>query len=293
MSDSDSQHGNDIKIHRPKDRSVAAILIASGRLTPEKSEEILERQKQTGADFSETGKAMGLLTQKDITFALSRQFEYPYPILDSSVVTKEVAAGHRPYSRQIEALRGVRSRLLLNWLADSQSGKALAIVSPSRSEGRSWLTANLAVLFSQLGERTLIIDADMRNPRQHSMFGIRNQNGLSNVIAGLAGLETIYQCPDFPNLSIMPSGTLPPNPQELVGKIEFAMLLQRLREEYDVILIDSPALEDAADAEAIAARAGSALFVARKNYSKLSLFDQYTTLLHRSSVELAGSVLLD
>lgn len=293
MNQAETPAGRDLKLHRSKDRSIASILVAAGRITPETEQSISKRQQETGGEFSETAKAMGLISQADLTFALSRQFEYPYPILKSSAVSREVTAGYHPFSRQIEALRGVRSRLLLNWLRDGAAGQTLAIVSPARGEGRSWLTANLGVLFSQLGERTLIIDADLRNPRQHSLFGLLNHGGLSNVIAGLAGLEVINQSKEFSNLSVMTAGTTPPNPQELISRVEFGLLLQRLREEFDVILIDTPALAEVADAEAIAARAGSVLFVARKNFSKLAQLDQCCSVLQRYNVEITGSVLLD
>jgi protein-tyrosine kinase len=289
----DQTSSQDLKVHRSQDRSMAAILIAAGRLSVDDSEQIKKRQAENHKQFGEVGKELGLISPADVNFALSRQFEYPFPVLQNSLVSKEVGVAHRPYSDQAEAMRGIRSRLLLNWLSPaSEIGKALAIVSPSRGEGRSWVTANLAVLFAQLGERTLIIDADLRRPSQHALFGLPNQTGLSGVIAGLAGLEAIQQLPDFPDLAVLPAGVIPPNPQELLSRHEFGVLLQRLRHSFDVIVIDTPALSEVADAETVSARAGSALFVARRNKSKVGLLDHYCSLLQRSSVALAGSVML-
>lgn len=283
-----------LKSINARGRSIAAILVASGRLSEENSEIIKKKQQETHQQFEECGMALGLIQRSDVTFALSRQFEYPFPTLRDSSVSKELAVAYRPFSDLAEALRSVRSRLLINWLdGNASAGQAFAVVSPLRGEGRSWITANLAVLFSQLGERTLVIDCDLRNPRQHSLFGIQNKVGLSNMIAGLAGIEAVQQIKDFPDLAVLPAGVSPPNPQEILSRIEFGMLMQRLRHEFDVILMDTPALDEVADAETVASRAGNALFVARRNKSKLSLLDHYCDLLQKSSVRLLGSVMLD
>ena len=148
----------------PSDRSIGAILIDAGRLSPADAESILRFQKQHGSRFGDAAVELGLLSREDIRFALARQFDYPCltagdpdsgrdPRPDGSLV-----AAYRPDVRIVEQLRGLRSQLMLRWFEAARAGKALAVVGASRREGRSFIAANLAVVFSQLGERTLLID---------------------------------------------------------------------------------------------------------------------------------------
>src|SRR5688572_5401270 len=159
-------------------RSIGAILLDSGRLSVDDAERILRLQREENLRFGDAAIKLGLLTEADIQFALSRQFDYPYLLRGSSSVSESVIAAYEPFSTQVEALRTLRSQLMLRWFDSSEEHKALAVVSPAPKEGRSFIAANLAVVFSQLGERTLLVDADMRHPTQHLLFGLENKTGL-------------------------------------------------------------------------------------------------------------------
>ena len=99
---------------------------------------------------------------------------------------------------------------MLRWFDAETGHKALAVVSPDAGEGRSFIAANLAVVFSQLGERTLLIDADLRNPSQHQLFRLPNKLGLSSILAGRAELEeTVTRIPGLIDVSVMPAGATP------------------------------------------------------------------------------------
>ena len=126
----------------------------------------------------------------------------------------------------MEHLRSLRTQLSLRWFENQQA--ALAIVSPGSGEGRSWIAANLAVLFAQTGKRTLLIDADLRRPRQHALFGIPERNGLSSILAGRAGLDGLTEIPGVPDLTVLPAGVVPPNPQELLARPLFQRLINAL-----------------------------------------------------------------
>ena len=139
--------------------SIGAILVDSGKLTIEAAERILRLQKEQGLLFGDAALQLGLLTNEDIQFALARQYDYPYLLKGDGEVSSELVAAFQPFSPQVEALRALRSQLMLRWFTGQQERRALAIVSPARGEGRSYLAANLAVVFSQLGEHTLLIDA--------------------------------------------------------------------------------------------------------------------------------------
>ncbi|KAF1043020.1 MAG: putative tyrosine-protein kinase YveL [Herbaspirillum frisingense] len=273
-------------------RSIGAILIDVGKLTPDKAERILRLQRERGMRFGDAAIQLGLLTQADIDQALSRQFDYPYLQKGESKVSEKVVAAYNPFSPQVETLRALRSQLMLRWFDADVGHKALAVTSPAKGEGRSFLAANLAVVFSQLGERTLLIDGDMRNPRQHELFGLENRNGLSAVIAGRVGAaESIQRIPALIDLSVMTAGPTPPNPQELLGRQPFAQLLQELAPSYDVILIDTPPGTECADAQTVAVRTGAALMVVRKNVSHISSVRTLTDSFANASVVVVGSVL--
>jgi chain length determinant protein tyrosine kinase EpsG len=200
--------------------------------------------------------------------ALAVQFDYPYIHPGESAVSEEVTAAYRPFSHQVEALRALRSQILVRAPADQDGARVIAIVSPDRGEGRSYLAANLAVVFSQLGENTLLIDADLRNPRQHALFGVASTLGLSTLLAGRAGVEAISRVPKLHGLSLLPAGPRPPNPAELVTRVPFLQQIRAGGPQYDVIVIDTPASKLGPDAETVAGRAGGAVFVARAHASR-------------------------
>ena len=270
--------------------SIGAILVDSGKLTIEAAERILRLQKEQGLLFGDAALQLGLLTNEDIQFALARQYDYPYLLKGDGEVSSELVAAFQPFSPQVEALRALRSQLMLRWFTGQQERRALAIVSPARGEGRSYLAANLAVVFSQLGEHTLLIDADMRNPRQHALFGLENRTGLSSII-GRGEVSNIHRIPSFKDLSLLTAGPQPPNPQELLGRPPFAKLLAELAGEFDVVIIDTPATDEYGDARAIAVRAGGALMVARKKETRVADLRELVKQLTQSGVAVVGSVL--
>src|SRR3990170_2213906 len=272
------------------ERSIGAILIDAGKLTPEDAERILRLQREQGLRFGEAATQLGLVTQADIDFAISRQFDYPYLLHGHSKVSEDLVAAYTPFSPQVEALRALRSQLMVRWFDTDPARRALAVVSAARNEGRSFIAANLAVVFSQLGEHTLLIDTDMRNPCQHELFGLDNRGGLSAVLSGRGGPEMIQRIPLLLDLSVLPAGSLPPNPLELLARPLFQQLMGELATEFDVILLDTPAAVEYSDAQATAACAGAALIVIRKNSTRISQVRHITdTLQGRATV--VGAVL--
>lgn len=273
-------------------RAIGTILVDAGRLAQDDAELILQFQRQRGARFGDAGLALGLLSEDDVRFALSVQFGYPYLSRDSTM-SRELVAAYEPASRPVEQLRALRSQLMLRWFGTGVDRRGLAIVSASPMEGRSYIAANLAIVFSQLGERTLLIDADMRAPRQHQLFNLGKKAGLSDMLAGRAGPEAVVGVPALHDLSVLPAGAIPPNPQELLGRQEFSKLLQSLGEDFSVIIIDTPSAGECADAHTVAVRAGAALMVARQNRSSVRQMAKFTQGLREFGVTLVGSVLND
>jgi len=272
-------------------RSIGAILIDTGKLTLDNAEHILHFQKEHRLQFGDAAIRLGLLTEADIQFALARQYDYPYLLAGEGRVSEELVAAYAPFGPQVEALRALRSQLMLRWFTDEAERKTLAIASPGRSEGRSYLAANLAVVFSQLGEHTLLIDADLRNPRQHQLFGLENRSGLSSLLSSRGDAADVQRIPSFVDLSVLPAGPMPPNPQELLGRPAFARLLDEFSREFDVVIIDTPAGRDYADIQTIAVRASGALLVARRHQTSLINLGSLHETLRQMGVQVVGSVL--
>jgi len=275
-------------------RSIGAILVDERRLTLAQADQILRLQKQDNIRFGEAALKLGLLSEDDIRHALSHQYGYPCLRAGQSRISHELIAAYQPQSAQVEALRALRSQLMLRWFAaDNAGSNALAVVSPGHGEGRSYLAANLAVVFSQLGESTLLIDADMRAGRQHQLFHVENYSGLSTVLAGRSQTAPVLRLADLEALSILTAGPVPPNPQELLGRDVFPRLMEKFAKMFDVIIIDTPAGTAYADAQTIAARAGGALMLVRQDITSLDEAAQFGKTLAELGVSLVGAVLSD
>jgi chain length determinant protein tyrosine kinase EpsG len=182
---------------------------------------------------------------------------------------------------------------MLRWFNAETQRNGLAVVSPGESEGRSFIAANLAIVFSQLGERTLLIDADLRNPRQHKLFKLGQGGGLSGMLAGRNGTEGIARISPLPGLSVLPAGAVPPNPQELIGRPIFADLLQTLIQDFDIVIVDTPAASHYAEALTIAVGTSAALVLARKNRSSVPDVAALARSLEQTRTMLVGAVLND
>jgi receptor protein-tyrosine kinase len=276
--------------------SIGEILVASGRLSPENATLVGIQQRKQKMPFGDAAIALKLVTREDVDYALSRQFDYAYLQERDQTLSTQLVAAYQPFSRVGENLRAVRSQIMLRWFSANPLHKVLAVVSPGKGDGRSFIAANLAVVFSQQGERTLLVDADLRAPSSHgqaALFKLGTGLGLSSILAGRAGLEIAHAVPSLPGLSVLPAGAIPPNPQELLGRLAFMQMLNAASQEFDVVLIDTPSGADYADADIIASRAGAALMVARKDLSATPTIRQLAQRLQQCDVALLGSVLND
>lgn len=285
MNSRDSEPGSDAALREP----IGAMLVDAGKIRPDDGERALRHAREHGLRFGDAAVALGLVSADDVADVLARQFRYPYLRVGESSVSPDVVAAWMPFTPSVEALRTLRSQLLLRWFGDGER-KSLAIVGPGRGEGRSHLAANLAVVFSQMGERTLLIDADLRNPRQHVLFGVSNATGLSGVLAGRSDLSVIERIPGFVDLSILSAGATPPNPLELLGREAFQGLMRDVSARFDVVILDTPAATLGADAQLVATRCSGALMLVRKDHSLLDGCRDLADALNASGVRLVGSV---
>lgn len=276
---------------RRAESNFGGLLLEMGRITPENAERVLRMQKDLGIRFGEAAQRMGLIDEADIAQVLASQFDYPYLRPGEGEYSPHLAAAYAPFSPQVETLRAVRSQLVLRWFA--RGHRALAIVGVDRGDGASLFAANLAVVFSQLGERTLLVDANLRAPTQHAIFASTARQGLSDILAGRADPDLIEAVEPFVSLSLLGAGTLPPNPQELLSRPAFLALNAKLEARYEVTLYDVAASAAGLDALLVAARTGGVLLVARKNKTHLGDINALAEQVVQNGAKVLGSVLLD
>jgi chain length determinant protein tyrosine kinase EpsG len=274
------------------DRSIGELIAEACKLSPEQIEKIVARQRKTGVRFGEAAIELGLATTDDVLFALAKQYHYPYATPDERKLSPELVALNEPFSAQAESFRAIRSQVMKRVFNDlSRPRRALAIVSPNSGDGKTFFTANLAVSLAQLGGRTLLIDADLRGPRQHEVFNLSTAAGLAGILSGRTPDSPVIQLvPGVPGLFLLPVGSAPPNPLELVERPAFGFLLNELRAKFDYVLVDTPAAQFGSDAAVIAERCGASLMIARQDVSRIADIEELAIELTDENPKLMGVV---
>lgn len=278
------------------------MLVEMGKLSPRGLKRGLRLQARQPSRFGllrkdnqslRLGEALlklKLVTEEDLRRALSRQFSFPCLESRSDTgLSHELVSAYRPFDAAAEAFRTLRSQLLLRWFDGER--RTLAIVSPGKGEGRSYVAANLAVVFSQMGKRTLLVDADLRRPRQDLIFNLPRHYGLSGVLGMPRNVQEVVRVPGLGDLSVVSAGPIPPNPLELLSQTQFKRWLGAKAEQFEVILIDTPASTPYMDTAVITAQSAGALMVVRKNHTRLSLAQEVADSLASSGVPVVGTVL--
>ncbi len=275
------------------DRSIGEIISQANNLAPEQIEQILAYQREHGIRFGEAAVALGLANSDDVMWALAQQFHYPYAAEGNQKLNPELVVANQPFSARAEGFRAARSHLIMRMYNDPTAPrKALAVLSPNSGDGKTYFAANLAAAFSQLSGRTLLIDADMRNPRLHDVFGLPKRSvGLSTILSGRAASQVIQPVRELPSLFILPVGTTPPNPLELVERPAFGLLIRELLTQFDRVIVDTPAASLGSDGAVIAARCGAALVLARRNHSRVDALQSMLQTAAMGSTWMLGTVI--
>ena len=194
-----------------------------------------------------------------------------------------------PTSAFAEAYRSVRTALQFS--TPTGAPRRLVVTSSAKGEGKSTTALSLAINFAQMGKPVLIIDADLRNPVLHKMLGIENVRGLSNYLSSNMGpLEAIHRT-QVPNLFVMTTGPLPPNPVELLSSMKLLSLLSQCEEHFAHVIVDGPPVLGIADAIVLCNQVDNSVFVVesgktRKGHAKASL-----KRLHQAGVHPLGVIL--
>ena len=288
-------------------------LVAHCQLSVADEEAISALMRKAGMSFVEAALHLGLINSNDVedTIAWARRRQnVTQPSLIESAISKitphrkpaalegtparlspELQSVVNTDAARGEALRALRTELLLIEGTTARGpSRVIATVSPSPQEGRSQLAAELAIAFSQLGRRTLLIDADLRHPKQHELFRISNDAGLVDALA-LPDPPQLHPVEAVPYLAVLNSGHLPPNPIELLSDDRLSKLLMNLRSTYEFIVIDTPPVSKYADALAIAAIAGEVLVVSRAQHSAQKEMRNLMKRMASTRAQVLGAIL--
>ena len=210
--------------------------------------------------------------------------------LASSREAVELVTQSRPQSQMAESYRALRTSLLLSSLGSPP--KVILVTSAMPQEGKTTTSINTAVVLAQKGVRVLLIDADLRRPGIHKALGMGPRSGLSNVLTGSADIQNaITRSPIVPSLSILPAGTPPPNPAELLASANTRDLIDGLRRDFDHIVIDTPPTLSVTDAVVLSTRADAVVLVIRSGKTTKQALRRARELLFRVNARVTGVLL--
>jgi len=190
---------------------------------------------------------------------------------------------------RLEKIRLLRTELLLRH-APGEQANMLAVLSPCAGEGRSQLAAELAVAFAQLGRPTLLVDADLRRPRQHHLFNLDNRQGLATTL-GLGKRPVLHAIPGLPSLQVLPAGPICAEALELLSDRNFELLVRDWRQHFAFVVIDTPPVCEFADGLAVATVAGRLLSLSRAHHTPFRDSREMLRRLEATRTRIVGAVL--
>lgn len=194
-----------------------------------------------------------------------------------------------PADLAVESLRSLRTSLHFAML--DAAAQVLMITGPSPGIGKSFISANLAIVLAQINKRVLLIDADMRRGHLHKFFKAPRKNGLSSYLSGQIALEAAIQPTQISSLSFMSAGEVPPNPAELLMTDAWQRMIESVSGQYDLIIIDTPPILAVTDAAIIGQAAGAALMVVRYDINSVKETMIAAERLERAGVKVGGAIL--
>ena len=274
------------------DAPIRDALLRLGYLSADQTGRVTAHQAERGLDFDQAALELGFITTDDLDNA-REQLLLSMALQDTSrhAVSEEIIVIHDPSSVRSESIRLLRTQVIAQHIRSGRRG--LAFVSAVDGVGCSFVAANLAAALSQVGIKTLLIDANMRSPRVAQLFGLDGEApGLSSFLSlRVARPERVVHANVLPSLSIMTSGPAVSQPQELLSGTRFRDGMNMLLREYDLVIFDTPAANTNADALTVGAAAGYALVVARRDHSYFNDVGTLIDQLAAARCPFIGSVL--
>jgi tyrosine-protein kinase Etk/Wzc len=198
---------------------------------------------------------------------------------------------HKPKSAVAEAFRGLRTAIHFSSLR--RDSKVIMITSSFPGEGKTTITANLALTFAQAGNRVIMVDCDLRRPSLNVIFGHSRTPGVTELLAGDISLDEALHHTEIPNISLLSAGTIPPNPAELLCSDSMRDLLSGLRESYDIVIIDAPPVIPVTDAPLLTAFVDMVVVVVESGRIPLKAAQRMKELLQSVQAPVAGFILND
>ena len=197
-----------------------------------------------------------------------------------------IESSKSPISEQYRTLR-----TNIQYASIDKELQSIMITSPNPGEGKSTTIANLAIVFAQQGKKVLLVDADLRKPTIHYIFNINNTTGLTNVLMKKASLGDVLQQTPVINLFILPSGTIPPYPAELLESTAMSQLIDRVKVDFDIVLFDTPPILAVADAQIMANKCDGSILVVNSGTTEIEGASRSKDILTNASSKLLGVVL--
>jgi chain length determinant protein tyrosine kinase EpsG len=287
----DMPHSEDSRGVSAPGKPIGQIIRDVRPLSDADLDHILVVQKRMGVRFGEAAVALALVSQKDVMWALSQQFRYPFPREPGILAASEMVVASDPFGAQAEAFRELRSSI--SAAQQLTERRPLAVLSQARGDGRSFVAANLALAFCQLGERTVLVDANLRSPGIHKLLGIPERPSLSSLLSGMPLARPFDRSAQMPQLYVLQAGTPPPNPVELLDRPLFGRLLGELQRNFDRVIVDTACASGTADARVVAAACRQAVLVGRKHHTPALQLNSLKSRLHKVGVDVVGVILND
>lgn len=202
---------------------------------------------------------------------------------------RRLLAHNSPKDPVAEQYRTIRTNIQFSNV--DQDIKTIVLTSSGAEEGKSTTSANLATVYAQQGLKVLLIDADLRKPTGHYTFRLENHIGLTNVLTRQSTLAQAVQESEIPHLSVLTSGPIPPNPSELLASAQMAELLKEMREQFDMIIFDTPPILAVADAQILANQVDGTILVVSSGKTEKDAALKSKELLSNAQGKLLGVVL--
>ena len=211
---------------------------------------------------------------------------------------KELITYFEPKSPESEMFRNLRTNI--QFMNTSKELRTLLITSTMPGEGKSYVSSNLAVTFAQAGKKVILVDCDMRKGRQFSIFGISPRPGISNYLSGVVdqhfaedvkNIENYIQQTEIENLSVIPAGSIPPNPAELLVSDKMCETINILKEKCDLVILDAPPALIVADSVILARRADSCVIVTAHNQTRMDEAEKVKNAIENVGGKIAGIVI--
>jgi succinoglycan biosynthesis transport protein ExoP len=222
--------------------------------------------------------------------SFERRQQAPRPDMPAPMGARaaDLVVFREPKSMVAEAFRSMRTAVLFS--TPNAPPRVLVVTSAAASEGKTSISLNLASTLAASGSRTLLIDADLRRPSCHRAFGIANDTGLSRYLAGQVEFDDVVRVLDVPNLLFVPAGPTPPNPAELVGSERMRDTLEKLRDDYDFVIVDSPPTLPVTDAVLLGREADGVVLVVKGNDTPRELVKRARDQLQQAGVHILGAL---